>query len=327
MKFSIRFADQIVGLLVIFALAFLIFVFFMLGTTQRWFKRDLQYRTYFNSAQGLSVNMAVKFKGFTIGNVKTITLKDDRVEVFYTIHEEYTNRVKEGSLVEVQVSPIGLGNNFIFHPGGGLEILEEGSEIFEVSSERGREILRRGLNSRTETSDSIANLMSQAQILLESLNVSLFGFDGYDRLMLGEIVAEVKDTIAGLSDIVRTLSNHFEPIMGDVVTLTGQIASPSGTVMAALDSEGNFYKGIENSLVSISGVIDSLDKILVTFPDQMPQVEILIKQLNVTLNSINDVLVAIANNPLLKGGIPEKRESGPGGASTRDAEFLQRTNP
>jgi len=327
MKFSIRFADQIVGLLVIFALAFLIFVFFMLGTTQRWFKRDLQYRTYFNSAQGLSVNMAVKFKGFTIGNVKTITLKDDRVEVFYTIHEEYTNRVKEGSLVEVQVSPIGLGNNFIFHPGGGLEILEEGSEIFEVSSERGREILRRGLNSRTETSDSIANLMSQAQILLESINVSLFGFDGYDKLMLGEIVAEVKDTIAGLSDIVRTLSNHFEPIMGDVVTLTGQIASPSGTVMAALDSEGNFYKGIENSLVSISGVIDSLDKMLVTFPDQMPQVEILIKQLNVTLNSINDVLVAIANNPLLKGGIPEKRESGPGGASTRDAEFLQRTNP
>ncbi|MCL2175779.1 MAG: MlaD family protein [Treponema sp.] len=321
MKFSIRFADQIVGVLVIFALAFLIFVFFMLGTTQRWFKRDLQYRTYFNSAQGLSVNMAVKFKGFTIGNVKTITLKDDRVEVFFSIHEEYTNRVKEGSLVEVQVSPIGLGNNFIFHPGSGFEILEEGAEIFEASSERGREILKRGLNSRTETSDSIAAMMTQAQVLLESLNVALFGFDGYDKLMLGQIVSEIKDAISNVSDVTRTLSNHFEPIMQDVVTLTGQIASPSGTVMAALDSERDFYKAIERSIMSISGIIDSLDKTIAAVPDQMPQVEILVKQLNVTLNSINDVLVAIANNPLLKGGIPEKRESGPGGASSRNIEF------
>jgi len=321
MKFSIRFADQIVGALVILALAFLIFVFFMLGTTQRWFKRDLQYITYFNSAQGLSVNMAVKFKGFTIGNVKTITLKDDRVEVYFTIHEEYTNRVKKGSLVEVQVSPIGLGNNFIFHPGSGTEILDEGTEIFEVSSERGREILRMGLNSRTETSDSIANLMSQAQILLESLNVSLFGFDGYDKLMLGKIVEELKNTITSVAEVSKTLSNHFEPVMEDIVTLTGQISSPTGTVMSALDSEKDFYKAIEKSIISISGIIDSLDKTIASVPGQMPQIEILIKQLNVTLDSINDVLVAVANNPLLKGGMPERKESGPGGASPRNMEF------
>jgi phospholipid/cholesterol/gamma-HCH transport system substrate-binding protein len=77
MKFSIRFADQVVGALVLLALAILIVVIFMLGINQRWFIRDPLYKTYFSSVSGLSRNMAVQYMGFTIGNVKNFGLVTD----------------------------------------------------------------------------------------------------------------------------------------------------------------------------------------------------------------------------------------------------------
>jgi phospholipid/cholesterol/gamma-HCH transport system substrate-binding protein len=139
MKFKIRFADQIVGFLIIAALISLIFVVFMLGTQQRWFAKDFFYKTYFDSAAGLGDNMVVQYKGFPIGNVRSVTLtNDDRVEVSFSIYDQYQNRVREGSLVELIVSPIGLGNQFIDSPGLGVDVQEEGALIPPVTSPQGR---------------------------------------------------------------------------------------------------------------------------------------------------------------------------------------------
>jgi phospholipid/cholesterol/gamma-HCH transport system substrate-binding protein len=109
MTFTIRFADQIVGFLIILGLGALVFVVFMLGSNQRWFSRDYQYKSYFSSASGLGNNMAVLYKGFTIGHVKSFDLAgDDRVEVWFTVFDTYVSRVRHGSAVEVIQSPIGL---------------------------------------------------------------------------------------------------------------------------------------------------------------------------------------------------------------------------
>jgi len=322
MKFSIRYSDQIVGTLVVLALALLIFVVFMLGTTQRWFKRDYQYKTYFTSAQGLSVNMGIKYKGFTIGHVKAISLsKDDRVEVLFVIHEEYTSKVTEGSLVEVQISPIGLGNNFIFHPGRGRDIIPEGEEIYEVSSEAGRRQIRMELSTRTETTDSIANIMGQVQTLLETLNVSLIGSPTEENTAIWHIINNIEEATSGIADIAVTLSGQIPSVMRNLDDITKAVASPSGTVMSILDAEGPFYSSLEDAIVSLAGIIDSLEKTAAFIPMQLPQIGVLVSQLNVTLNSVQDVLTAILNNPLLRGGVPERKETAPGGSSPRNMDF------
>lgn len=98
MKFRIRFADQIVGFLIVVALISLVAIIFLLGSRQRWFARDYQYKTYAASASGLSENMPVLLKGIQIGAVKTFHLTgDDQVEVIFTIYDSYADRVKQGS--------------------------------------------------------------------------------------------------------------------------------------------------------------------------------------------------------------------------------------
>ena len=319
MKFSIRFADQIVGAFIILALAILVFVIFMLGKNQRWFAHDPEYKTYFSSASGISTNMDIKYKGFTIGHVKKISLtEDDRVEVVFSIFEEHKERVKEGSLVEVSISPIGLGNSFIFYPGRGSELIPEGMEIPEVNSDRARQIIAAGMVDRPESSDGIGNILNNQlpavlndlNALLKTINVSLAGSQGADELALGQILLNLASTTANLT-----------PIMVNLQTVTDQLSNPSGTIMDILDSDGPVYANLAEAISSLAGVIENLEKISAFVPAQLPQIGILVNDLNGVMRTAQDALTAVVNNPLLKGGVPEHRETGPGGASPRDLEF------
>jgi len=289
----------------------LVFVIFMLGKNQRWFTNDSQYKTYFSSASGISPNMEIKYKGFTIGHVKKISLAEhDRVEVIFTIFEEYNNRAVEGSLVEVQVSPIGLGNSFLFHPGKGTKQLSAGDLIPEINSPEARLYITAGLSVVPRANDSISNIVNQVNQLLDTINISLSGSMGYEDLPLGLILSNLESTTSAVAALAESLYPVAEGI-----------ASPSGTVMSILDGEGPVYNSIASLLVSLSGIVEDLNKVSDFLPDEIPKITVLINQLSSAIRSAQDVLTAISNNPLLKGGIPERRETGPGGASPRNLEF------
>jgi len=298
MKFSIRFADQIVGALVVLAIAILIVVVFMIGKNQRWFAKDAFYKTYLESASGVSKSMPIQYRGFTIGRVKDFELtSDDRVEVVFSVFEEYVHRVTEGSLVEVQAGLIpALGNSFIFHPGKGTALIPMGDLIPEKTSAEAKPYIARGLSDIPPESDSINDIVNNVNAILETINISLAGSQGAEELPLGQI----------LIDLQRTMS---------------QVSDPSGSVMSLLDGQGPFYQSIEDSLVSLSGIIENLNKTSEFIPEQLPQIAVLINELNTAMRSVQDVLTAIANNPLLRGGIPERVETGPGGASPRNLDF------
>jgi len=352
MKFSIRFADQIVGVLVILALAIVVFVLFMLGRSQRWFARDIQYKTYFTSAAGLSPNMSVQYKGFSMGRVKKIMLTEkDNVEVIFIIFEEHGHRIKEGTLVEVIVSPIGLGNSFLLHPGKGEKEVPEGEVIPEINSPEAKYYIENRLVDKPETGDSIGNILNQVNMLLDTINVALAGTSSLasssektaEDLAIGQILINVNDVITGAKNILDPLSVKVDPLLSDVQGLlaevqkllddlnanispiltdlgkvTDQISEPSGTVMSILDGEGDVYKDLVLLLKSVTGILDNLERTTDVLPAQVPG---LLLDLNAALRTAQDVLVSLTNNPLLKGGVPVRKETGPTGASPRNLEF------
>jgi len=299
MKFSIRFADQIVGILVVLALVILVLVVFMLGKNQRWFVHDSEYKTYFTSASGISRNMAIQHKGFTIGHVKNLSLSDDdRVEIIFTVFEEYVHRVTEGSLVEVQESPIGLGSSFVFYFGKGTEQIPEGSIIPEVNSYEAKPYIARGLTDIPKTNDSIGNIVNQVNSILDTINQGLIGPNGENSV--GQIVGN-------LEGITRELNDQLRPLISNLELFTAQISDPKGSL-----NEG---------IKSLAGIIENLNKTSEFIPAQLPQIAVAINELNIVLRQVQDVLTSVANNPLLKGGIPERSETGPTGASPRDQKF------
>jgi len=331
MKFKIRFADQIVGLFIIISLVSLGFVIAMLGRSQRWFARDIAYTTILYTAGGLSKNMPVQYRGFTIGSVQTFHLTDnDDVEVIFIIHEEYTNRVRQGSMVELMASPIGLGNQFLFHAGKG-EVLDDGAFVPAIGTAQARELIRLGLATEPLRDDGISLLMSRANSIMDELNRILGHVElaiglGTDATEIGQIVGSIQRTIAGAEGLPRTVDRtineiraELRPILANINALTTQLNDPDGLIYSVLDTEREVYTSLIQSLNSVTGILDSLDRTTAFLPSQLPQLAGLITDLRLTVRTAEDVLTAVANNPLLRGGVPDRpdnRTTGP-----RDIRF------
>jgi len=334
MKFSIRFADKIVGAFVIMAAAMLIVVIFMLGKSQRWFVKDLEFISYFKSARGLSVNMNVQYKGFTIGHVKKIVLtndyndnkenNDDMVEVHFTIFEEHKDRVKEGSIVELQSSPIGLGNSFVFFPGKGNKILDEWSVIPEKSSDEAAKYFSKNLADEPVNEDSIGNIFNQVTIALQTVNQSLGKIlgDAEDTIgKLKEISGQLDPIMNNVESLTGGLNNQVPPVLTDLKTFSDKLTSPQGTVMTVLDKNGPVLTNLTEAFDSIISIMGSLDKTIEFVPAQLPQIAILLSSLQSAIVEAEKMIIAINNNPLFKGGVPEQKETGPGAAAPRDLDF------
>ena len=340
MKFKIRFADQIVGFFIVLSLVSLVFVIVMLGRAQRWFAKDVSFSTILPSAGGLSKNMAVQYRGFTIGNVKTFYLTDnDDVEVIFTIYEEYGDRVRQGSTVEMMISPVGLGNQFLLHTGRG-EILAAGAFVPVVGSAQAKELVRQGLAIEPRHDDSISLLMNRVSSVLGQLDEALG--PGTDETEIGVIVSSVRETLVGaktlpdtidqtLGDalgIVEGLQSDLKPILSnlddiltDIHSITTELNDPDGLLYTVLDTDKDVYVNLVKSLEALAGILESLEKTANFIPGQLPQIAGLITDVRVALKTAEDVLVALTNNPLLRRGVPQRPDSQSGGTSPRDIRF------
>ena len=327
------FADQIVGVFIILSLAALVFVIVVLGKSQKWFAKDVSFSTVFPSAGGLSKNMAVQYKGFAIGSVKDFHLTpDNNVEVIFSISEEYRNRVKRGSVVELQVSPIGLGNQFLFYAGKG-QVLDEGAFIPPFGSAQARDLIRQGLTEEVQRDDSISVLLNRISSIMGQLDTALG--EGSDDTEIGKIIGSLNKTLVGVEAIPYSLDNaisslnttingirlQLNPILANITALTGELNDPDGLIYTVLDTDKDFYTGILGILGSLTSMLDSLDRTLAFIPSQLPQVAGLLMDLRETMQTAQDALTAITNNPLLRGGVPSRADSQNSDISPRGIRF------
>jgi phospholipid/cholesterol/gamma-HCH transport system substrate-binding protein len=336
MKLMIRFADKIVGALIIIAVGILVFVVFMLGSSQRWFIRDNDYYTYFNSASGLSQNMPVLYKGFTIGRVKSIkfNLDEDRVDVQFSIFKEYTDKVKMGSRVELVSSPISAlgGNQFLFHPGRGLEKepLPLGTVIYPANSPEARNQPDKDLVSAPPQDDTIGNIISQVNQILVKVNGALGGDGVYEENKIKTVVDSIVVSITEIQKLIEKLSSDLDieslmvqlkPTIGNLRELSDKFKEPDNAVMSFLNSEGDLYGNLEKTLEAASGTLQQLEGTMGDIHSQTPQLAATFDKLLTAMKSVNQVLESVKNNPLLKRGVPEQTETKAGGSSARNMEF------
>jgi phospholipid/cholesterol/gamma-HCH transport system substrate-binding protein len=337
MKFTIRYADRIVGLSVVAALVILVAVIFLLGMNQRWFAKDYYFTAYFDTASGLSENMAIQYKGFTFGKVKSVKLtSDDRVEVRFFIHDTYIERIKPGTLLSLDAPPIAvLGSSFLIYPGRGPgPHIEENSEIYSVTSAEGKRLIAQGLTNVPERTDSISQLIAQVGTLLAELNgitatanVALKGAaDGQpdSSTELGRLLGGVGETLVTVNSLPEAIPGivdtelekvlkEIRPLLVDVEAITGRIAD-EGLVPAVLDKQGDVYASLTASLASVSGMLADLNRVTDALPSQTA---VLLSEVQGTLKDVEAVLAGVKNNPLLRGGIPDQVQSKPTGASPR----------
>ncbi|MBQ0052252.1 MAG: MCE family protein [Treponema sp.] len=308
MKFKIRFADQIVGIFSLAALAGLVFTVFAIGASQNWFVKKNYYYTVFDSGAGLSSGMDLTYKGFSIGKIKSVSLDGSHVRVDYYILGEYASYVRENSLVQLITSPIGLGSSFVLHPGKSDNLLPGDSEIYRVDSWKGMKIIDERLNRVEEQSDSIGVLMNKVSSLLDNVNTLLGAINGTAHLRKE---APIKKLLENINSLVKNLSE-----VAGVLATEGAVPHLLGD-----DLSGNI-NGILSDLVPVmnelNGIASSANGLVGTLS---PEINSALVQINTLLVEVQDVLIGVKNNPLIRGGVPDRSAGTSSTVKLRETEF------
>lgn len=294
MKFKIKFADQIVGTLSIIAIATLIFIIFFIGSNQKWFVKKHGFYTEVASGSSLSEGMNIQYKGFGIGKVKKISLaNDDAVLIHFYILDEYIDRITEGSIIEVSVSPIGLGSSIIFHPGNSKEVIEDDSLIPELGSKLAKELIKQGKCKISVANDSINTILNSATSLIQEVGI---------------LIRQLNGVMSGDPDVTLTTTvNEVNILLKNLANLT---ADPQGLIPTLLEDE-NSKGSIGNLLTTLNKTMEDVNVLIAS---ESPDVSILVQQLQGLMTQAQDVMEGLKNNPLLKNGIsdrPEKESSTP----------------
>jgi phospholipid/cholesterol/gamma-HCH transport system substrate-binding protein len=208
-----------------------------------------------------------------------------------------------------------------------------------VNSDDGREYIEKGLVVIQGQDDSITVIITRVNTLLQNINGVVRelrdAFRGTDATALGRTVTGVEGAVKAAASLVENTDAALQPslanieqitlqmqsVIGDLKTLTAELANPDSLVLTVLDVDGPVYTNLEKSLKSVAGTLASVEATAGTFPVQMSQLAALILDFRSALEAAEDVIIAMRNNPLLKNGVPNRDQSRTGGTSPRDVAF------
>ena len=302
MKFKIKYADQIVGILSIIAFIALIFIIFLIGSTQKWFVPKHNYYTVISSAANISVGKSVTYKGFEIGKIKSFSLDGtDNVVVNFYITDDYRSKAVKNSIIEILTSP--LGSSVVFYPGNSLDYLPDNSYVPERSSERAKELIKYKMVSVVEQTDSLNTILAMAttlvgdiDTLVKQVNIAL---EGNAQTPLTTTITQVNEILENLNELT---------------------SDPAGLIPKLVEDE-NAQGAIANVLLQLNTTMSEINSITASVDSNMPGISILISQMQTLLKQMQDVMEGLKNNPLLKNGISEKPEKESAAPKLREDNF------
>jgi phospholipid/cholesterol/gamma-HCH transport system substrate-binding protein len=382
MKFRIRYADQLVGVFLLLAVLAIAVILVFLGINQRWFAKDYEFRSRFDSAGGLSVGMPIMLKGFEIGKIKRIELNDDnQVDVRFSVQDTYYNKVLPNSVLELTSSPIGLGVTLNFYPGAGAGLpqpelsfipsldLPEGQDLVSaglVVIPKGEDVIGSVIAKLNPILDDVRTTITQIKRVVGTVDLALQGKSGPVGEMVMDLSATpdkvnalIEDVSARIEDISReanaaigsfgtiasTAQGTIDSLSADLGVITANIKKttdgltetrglvtrlldPKGSVATILNDQNALYGQIEGSLKQVQEAVTGVNRIVEqvnAFVDYLngtrPQISGILETGRTTLEKGNDVLEAVKNNPLLRGGVPESKEQTTTLKSYRDEDF------
>jgi phospholipid/cholesterol/gamma-HCH transport system substrate-binding protein len=351
MKFRIRHADKIVGFFVVFAALALAAGIVFLGANQRWFSKDIRFTTRFSSASGAQAGTAIMMRGFQIGKVAKIELNDaNEVDGEFVIYDTYYSKAKENSILELVVSPLGLGGaQLLFHPGKGESLIAPGSFVPLADSPEGQDLLDQGLVEIPVKDDTVTRLLAGVNPLIENANKTIVTINrtlteinralaGQSSGPLGDIVKEASSAAARADAMVADVSRQADKLLeqanaiaGNLEGATAALRDPTGLVPRLLDAKGSvktllddknaLYDKISSSVSELQKTLANIQGITTALSREMPTISLTIDEGRAAIKQAQDVLTGLRNNPLLKGGIPESPERQPLSQSLREGSF------
>lgn len=351
MKFKIKYADQVVGIFVILAIISVSVLLIFMGINQRWFSKNYYYNTRFLSADGLKVGMAIKLKGFQIGQIDKISLSSrNEVEAVFYIYSEYIDKILPNTIIQKTTNPVGIGSDLLIHPGKGAgEPLPEFSFIPSYNLPEARELINSGAVDIPQGDSTVTRIINQIDPLLFKINLLLDTITelsstvnktiiGEDKGPAGKIVKNVEGITSELNKILSETSKQIADLLSNLNNMSGnfslmsdhladptgiipKLMGPDGSAAAILNDDRQLYYQLTSILENLDRTMIELNNFTAYLNQSTPQITGILEESRGALKEGTAVLEGLKNNPLLRKGITQQRVQADTLQSTREEDF------
>ena len=222
---------------------------------QNIFLTNNSYYVYFDDVTGLQESSRVKMRGVEVGNVRSISLLEDKVKVEIAIDADYEDMIPDNSIAEIASAGL-MG----------------GMEIYIIQGDSETSMPDGGTFEGRVRPDMLGSLADKGGELLDGLNVTV---ENLNTLLeansenIGKLVANLESVTASIDEMLTASSDEIEGALGDLHSFTTMLSESSADIQAMI-----------TNLESFSGDLADAD---------------IVEKLNTTVESLNGVLSTIEN--------------------------------
>lgn len=208
------------------------------------------YHVYYDDVTGLMESARVKMRGVEVGNVRSITLLDNNVEVELSVDAKYADMIPANSVAEIASAGLMGGMEIYIIQGDSEEIMPDGA-TFE-----GR-----------VRPDMIGSLADKGGELLEGLNTTV---DNLNTLLddngegIGQLIANLESMTSTINGVLASSSDDIEGALSDLHAFTTTLTENSARIEAMIANLETFSGDLADAdLVNqLSATVDSLNAVL-----------------------------------------------------------------
>lgn len=210
------------------------------------------YYAYYDDVTGLMESSRVKLRGVEVGNVRTITLLDDKVEVEISIDAEYADMIPANSVAEVAAAGLMGGMEVYIIQGDSEDILQDGGTF----------VGRMRPDMIGSLADKGGELLDGLSVTVDNLN-TLLGDNGEG---FGQLISNLESVTASIDQMLAASSDDIEGAVGNLNTFTATLAENSARIESMLTNIESFSGELADAdlVGQLSATVESLNAVLGT---------------------------------------------------------------
>jgi phospholipid/cholesterol/gamma-HCH transport system substrate-binding protein len=148
-----------------------------------------------------------------------------------------------------------------------------------------------------------AGAVEKAGTLVGDVDALVVGVRGQAEALVGK-ADQLVASLAQVADNVEATTSSIR----DPTGLVPKLLDAKGSLKTILDDKNAIYDKLMASLSDVQGTIQNLQSIAGSLNAQIPSIAMTIGETRTAIKQAQDVLEGLKNNPLLKGGVPQRQE-------------------
>lgn len=257
-----------------------------------------RHYTFFEESHGFNSGTAIKYKGFNVGKVKSITLTpDNQIRADFYIYKKFTYLIKSNCVLRVQSSLLGASNLILMVSSDPEStLLKAKSLVYSSDMPEGQKILNRYAIAAKATDELtgkvklilddvhdlkpiMANTLNNISKSMENISILAAGLRGTHRTAMSDEILKALSNTAEITANLKTISERLNSKDNSIGYVLNDSRALSGKIEKIVDNLNGVSEDLKHFSNNNLGDKKEIDKVIYLLKADLYELQSLIKSM------------------------------------------------